>query len=160
MNVCLPLIPASVKKHSFYKSLCPATRWQNLLFRPWFGVFQAKLLKDIRLRRSVFFTDIGRSAGSVDCGGEYLDGLRLHDCVHTGAPLDALPVEVRYYMFVWIKDVSHEAPDVTPCRTSPPMPVFRTHLERNAWCKTMSHLTAAGCTGSGVRVRHILVLCI
>jgi hypothetical protein len=25
-------------------------------------------------------------------------------------------------------DVSHEAPDVTPCHTSPPMPVFRTRL--------------------------------
>ena len=42
-------------------------------------------------------------------------------------------------------DVSHETPDVTPCRTSPPMPVVRTSLERNARFNTMSHLTAAGC---------------
>ena len=45
------------------------------------------------------------------------------------------------YLF---KDVSHETPDVTPCCTSPPMPFFRTCLARNAWCNTMSHLTAAG----------------
>ena len=44
------------------------------------------------------------------------------------------------------KDVSNETPDVTPCRASPPMPPCRTCLAQNAWCKTMSHLTAAGCT--------------
>ena len=57
----------------------------------------------------------------------------------------------RYSLWRWgvtfhVLDVSHEAPDVTPSRASPPMPVFRTCLARNAWCNTMSHLTAAGCT--------------
>ena len=56
--------------------------------------------------------------------------------------LRMLPVEVRCY--IWWLDVSHETPDVTPCRTSPPMLFFRTRLARNAWCNTMSHLTAAG----------------
>ena len=42
------------------------------------------------------------------------------------------------------KEVSRETPDVTPCRTSPPMPVFRTRLARNARCNTMSHLTTTG----------------
>ena len=39
------------------------------------------------------------------------------------------------------KDVSHE----------PPMPDFRTCLVRNAWCNTLSHLTAAG---SSTRADH------
>ena len=38
----------------------------------------------------------------------------------------------------------HETPDVRPCRTSLPMPFVRTRLARNAWCNTMSHLTATG----------------
>ena len=49
------------------------------------------------------------------------------------------------YLF---NDVSHKTPGVTPCRTSPPMPVFRMLLARNARCNTMSHLTAAGSTSS------------
>ena len=48
------------------------------------------------------------------CGGEV-----LHVCIHC---------------------VSRETPDVTPCRTSPPMPVFCTCLVRNAWCNTMLKL--------------------
>ena len=47
------------------------------------------------------------------------------------------------------KDVSHETPDVAPCRTLPPMPFVRTCLARNARCDTMSHLTAAGCRSQG-----------
>ena len=31
-----------------------------------------------------------------------------------------------------VLDVSRETPDVTPCRASPQMPVFRTRLARNA----------------------------
>ena len=45
---------------------------------------------------------------------------------------------------IWMRNL-HETPDVTPCRTSPPMPVFRSRLARNAWCNTISQLTAAGC---------------
>ena len=45
------------------------------------------------------------------------------------------------YLF---KDVSHETPDVTPRRTSLPMPFVRTCLARNTRGNTMSHLTAAG----------------
>ena len=37
---------------------------------------------------------------------------------------------------------SYETPDVTPCRTSPPMQVFRIRLARNTRCNTMSHLIA------------------
>ena len=43
------------------------------------------------------------------------------------------------------QDVSHEAPDATPGRTSPPMPFVRTCLARNTWFDTMSHFAAAGC---------------
>ena len=58
----------------------------------------------------------------------------------------------RYSLWKWgvtclFKDVSHEMPDTTSCRTSPPIPFFRARLARNAWCNTVSHLTAAGCTG-------------
>ena len=55
------------------------------------------------------------------------------------------------------KDVSHETPDVTPCHTSPPMPTFRTCLARNAWCNTMSHLSAAGSTDYTTLVIMLLV---
>ena len=55
---------------------------------------------------------------------------------------------LRYSLWRWgvtfhVLDVSHETPHVTPRRTSPPMPFFCTCL---AWCNTMSHLTAAGCS--------------
>ena len=50
----------------------------------------------------------------------------------------------RWDVTFHVLDVSHETPDVTPCRTPPPMPAFRTCLVRNAWCHTMSHRTAAG----------------
>ena len=30
----------------------------------------------------------------------------------------------RWGVTFWMWDVSHETPDVTPCRTSPPLPVF------------------------------------
>ena len=58
---------------------------------------------------------------------------------------------MEYSLWGWgvtfhVLDVSHETPDVTPCRTSPPMPFVRTCLARNAWCNTRSHLTAAGCS--------------
>ena len=51
--------------------------------------------------------------------------------------------EVLRLMFL---DVSHETLDVTPCRTSPPMPLVCARLVRSALCNTRSHLTAAGCT--------------
>ena len=38
-----------------------------------------------------------------------------------------------YVLYVW-----YETPDVTPCRTSPPMPIVRTCLAQHAWCNTMS----------------------
>ena len=66
----------------------------------------------------------------------------------------------RWGVICLFQDVLHETPDVTPCRTSAPMPFFRTCLARNAWCNTMSHLTAAGSTcstfhGSSVDTRSI-----
>ena len=66
-------------------------------------------------------------------------------------PSGVFAPESTYSLWRWgvtylFKDVSHETPDVTPCRTSPPMPLVRTRLARNAWCNTISHLTAAGCT--------------
>ena len=42
-----------------------------------------------------------------------------------------LHVEARRYTCLF-EDVSRETPDVTPCRTSPPMRVVRTCLARNA----------------------------
>ena len=63
---------------------------------------------------------------------------------------DVLRGSSGYSLWRWgvsclFRVVSHEMPDVTPCRISPRMPFFRTCLARNAWCSTMSHLTAAGC---------------
>ena len=52
----------------------------------------------------------------------------------------------RWGVTCLFKDVSHETPDVTPCRTSPPMPFLGTRPVRNAWCHTKSRLTAAGST--------------
>ena len=57
---------------------------------------------------------------------------------------------VKYSLWRWgltylFKHVSHETPDVTPCRASLPMPFVYTRLARNARCNTMPHLTAAGC---------------
>ena len=43
--------------------------------------------------------------------------------------------------------------DVTPCRTSPPTPAFRTRLARDAWRNTTSHLTAARSTSNVGRER-------
>ena len=52
----------------------------------------------------------------------------------------------RWGVTFHVLDVSHETHDVTTCRSSPPMLSCCTRLARNARCKTMSHLTAAGCT--------------
>ena len=54
------------------------------------------------------------------------------------------------------KDVSREAPDVTPFRTSQHMFSLRTRLALNAWCNTMSHLTAAGSRNGGHAVQLLL----
>ena len=67
----------------------------------------------------------------------------------------------RWCVTISVLDVSHETLDVIPCRTSLPLPFFRTCLARSAWCNTMSHLTAAGgvssllhCTGIRRRMTH------
>ena len=49
-------------------------------------------------------------------------------------------------LHVCLKMSRAKPPDVRPCRSSPPMPLFLTRLARNAWCNTMSHLTSAGCS--------------
>ena len=75
----------------------------------------------------------------------------LSKLCHEMACISTLRRFVTYPLWRWgvtclFKDVPHETPNVAPCRTSPPMPVFRTwYLARTAWCNTMSHLTAAGC---------------
>ena len=61
--------------------------------------------------------------------------------------------DISYSLWMWgvtccFEDVSHETPDVRTCPTSPPKPFFRARLVRNAWCNTMSHLTATGCTSN------------
>ena len=57
------------------------------------------------------------------------------------------------------KDVSHETPDVTPCRTSPPMPFLRTRVLREAPDVTPCHTSppqgVATCRG-GTEVRHVM----
>ena len=68
----------------------------------------------------------------------------------------------RYSLWRWgvtclFKEVSHETPDGTQCRTSPPMLFFRARLARNARCNTMSHLTAAGCSSPVFCGSHIYI---
>ena len=73
----------------------------------------------------------------IPCGGEV-----LHFCV---------------------LDVSHETPNVTPCRTSPPMPDFAYASRAKRLMNTMSHLTAAGCSClvvKAVGTNSVLVACL
>ena len=74
----------------------------------------------------------------------------IHTCIHTHHniricppterearesldPEHATPCEGEV-LHTCFKDASRETPDVTPCRTSPPLPIFRTCLARNARC--------------------------
>ena len=64
-------------------------------------------------------------------------------------PCQRQAAQGRYSLWRWgvtfhVLDFSHGMPDATPCRTSRPMLFCRTRLARNAWCNTMSRLTAAG----------------
>ena len=72
----------------------------------------------------------------------------LRDSARAARPRGALPRHLlRTADWLWyslrrrgakclLKYVSRETPDVTPCRTSPPKPLFLADLARNAWCNT------------------------
>ena len=63
--------------------------------------------------------------------------IRLHVA---DAGIIRTPMEVRCYVVTYhVLDVSHETPDVTPCRTSPPMPFFRTHPPRQIIILSSTH---------------------
>ena len=80
---------------NFCASPCPAVQQQKLLSSFCFGVFEANTFKCFLLRRSVFFTDTGRSGG-------HRAGTRM---IVAGVAAESFadgPVYIYIYIYVYI----------------------------------------------------------
>ena len=90
-------IMVSVKKHSFWTSLCPATQQQKPLSSPWFGVFQVNISACIILWRSVF---VHRHRYHLSFGAVFLFNRKLSAevAINVSYVMDCETTSVVYYL--------------------------------------------------------------